>query len=294
MLYKRIGHINLPVLGIGTYPVKGKTLYDYIELSYKNGYRLIDTAYKYQNEEVIGKALDEIDVTDCIIQTKYSEKQYIGSEECNYEDKESVKEVITSTCKRLNRDNIDVCLLHGTYSGYLESYRELMSLYNNGCLNAIGICGAEISTLEQMKDELGVYPLINQIEVHPYYNNKDLIEFCKQNNIMVEARSPLAHGDAIFAKEPILKELALKYGKSIPQIILRWLLQQDIIVITKCVNKEHNKQNIDIFNFELSNEDMCKIFSLNKNISYGFISKNQSLISKVKKILNKIKRKVRL
>lgn len=246
--------------------------------SIKVGYTLFDTAFKYKNESAIGNVIGNniIERSEIIIETKLCDRQYNGTKLFLHLDRENVRSSIKHSCTRLKTNYLDIYLLHGGFSGYINAYKEMLEAREEGLVKVVGICGAEIETLKRMKRELGEYPMINQIEVHPQHSNKSLIHYCQDNDIQVEARSPFAHGDLLggIMCNPELVEISKYYHKTIPQIILKWIIQQDIIAVARSSCWNHLRENIDIFDFKLSLEEMSMIDSINIDKSWGFVSRN--------------------
>ena len=236
----------------------------------KMGYVLFDTATKYANEKDLGKVLDGIEV---IIQSKIHAAQLLGNIRYLWLNRKSIKKTFELSTGRLGTTP-SVYLLHSPFSGYEKYFGELASLRGNGIVKAFGVCNVSLCQLKKLIDYTCQKPDIVQVEVHPYNSNKELIEYCKEQGIIVEARSPLAHGDIIqeWLSNTVLQDISSKYGKSIPQVILRWITQQNVVAIVRTVNLEHLKEDINIFDFSMTEEDIGKIDSLNRNQSFGFIS----------------------
>ena len=173
---------------------------------------------------------------------------------------------------RLKKKGPTILLLHSMFDNYLNAYCQLINLYESGCVSAIGVCNCDsIEQLRTLKDKCGQYPMINQIEVHPLRSQSKLVDYCQEHGITVIARSPFAHGKILKPMTQNLGKLSELYGKNIPQIILRWLIQRNIIAIPRTSNALHLKENIDTFGFDLSDSDMLTINSLDKDLSFGCI-----------------------
>lgn len=269
---------NFPQLGLGTFPLKGSCLLNCMQQAIKSGYNLIDTAYKYNNEEEIRDSLQLLNPNEkVIIQSKLSltqlqRKKFLG---ITY-DRTTPKDALKGSCSRLGVPCIDVYLLHSP-NKCVALFGDLIQLRNQGLAKVVGGCRMEIDHLNEIRNLYGEYPAINQLEVHPYYSNRKLVDYCLQNDIVVEARSPFAHGDLMeqFLVEPNLITIARNHGKTIPQIILRWITQQGLTVIVRSSNPLHVKENAEIFDFELSTKEMGMIDALNKDMSMGCLSLNQ-------------------
>jgi len=263
---------KLPLVGLGTYPLRGKQLEDSLRMAIDLGYTFLDTAHKYQNESEIGNCLKGGNITDIEISSKICGSQYLGRRRYLYLNKRSVKESYMISCRKLGVDKLGLYLLHScSFNHYQDAYSELIDLYKSGKVDAIGVCNAEIDDLRSIYEACHEYPMVNQVEIHPFCSRRELTDFCKEHGIAVMAHSPFAHGDVMheMMSNSTLSKLSKKYNKSVAQIILRWIVQQNIIVIPRSTNYNRLQENIDIFDYSLSDEDMHKIDSLNRNESYG-------------------------
>ena len=272
------GHL-FPRIGLGTYPMHGDVLRIALATAVSSGYRLIDTAFKYGNEQEIAYYLKSFPSSEgMIVQTKISvtqllDKRFMGICFGRFSEEDALR----GSLKRLGKKKLDVYLVHSPACGFESIYSSLMRFREEGLADIIGVCGFQEDHLRKIKNQFGEYPSINQIEVHPYNSNRRLVEFCKENGIIVEARSPFAHGDALndFMMSPILSSMALGHHKTIPQIIIRWLIQQGFIVIAKSETPTHITENMDVFDFEITESEMEAIDQMNQNLSFGFVSKRQ-------------------
>ena len=182
---------------------------------------------------------------------------------------ESTIAAYEASLKRLGVDYLDLYLIHWPVEGkYKEAWRALEHLYKEGRVKAIGVSNFQIHHLEDLLKDAEIKPVINQIELHPYLSQKDVREFCKENDIQVEAWSPLMAGNGLLEND-VLKEIAKKYNKTAAQVVLRWDLESDVVTIPKSTNERRLIENIDIFDFSLSKDDIEKIDSLNKNLRVG-------------------------
>ncbi|WMJ81535.1 aldo/keto reductase [Clostridium sp. MB40-C1] len=253
--------VKMPWLGFGTYKVEnGDTVIESVKEALKIGYRHIDTASYYGNEEGVGIAIKESGVP--------REKIFLVSKVWNTDQGyEKTLKAFETSIKKLGTDYLDLYLIHWPQPLSKETWKALEKLYKEGRVKAIGVSNFLVNHLEYLLEDAEVIPMVNQVEFHPYLIQNDLIEFCEKNNIQLEAWSPLMRGK-IFEIE-ILQELAKKYGKTIPQIVLRWDLQMGVVTIPKSVTPSRIKENSDIFDFEISKEDIDKIKQLNKEIRVG-------------------------
>lgn len=253
--------IKLPWLGLGVWKVTdNKEAEAAVKIAIKNGYRSIDTAAAYHNEEGVGKAIKECDVP--------REELFITTKVFNVnEDYDSTLKAFEESRRKLGLDYIDLYLIHWPGKReYTETWRALEKLYKDGWVRAIGVCNFQISHLLKVMESGSVIPMVNQVECHPLFPQKELLAFCQSNKIQLEAWSPLMQGHLDL---PLLIELGNKYGKSPAQIVLRWDLQNEIVIIPKSVHENRIIENSNIYDFELSQEDMSAIDGLNQNKRLG-------------------------
>ena len=252
---------QMPYLGLGVFKTSNQEISDAVHWALDAGYRHIDTAAFYENEDGLGEALKshslprkEIFITSKVWNTDQGYNETIDA--------------FNKSIGKLQTDYLDLYLVHWPVKGkYKETWRAIETLYDEGRIRAIGVSNFMQHHLEDLMGSAHVMPMVNQIEFHPYLRQQDLLDFCKNNNIQFEAWSPLMQGK-IFGID-LLKELAEKYGKTIAQIVLRWDLQKGVVTIPKSKKKERIESNADIFNFEISDEDMARIDALDKNERLG-------------------------
>ena len=250
--------VDIPVLGFGTYKMEnGKEAFESISYALEVGYRHIDTAKIYENEETVGEAINKsgINREEIFLTTK------VWNTDRGYDN--TLKAFETSL-KKLNTDYIDLYLIHWPNDLNVETWRALERLYKEKKVRAIGVSNFKEYHLEEIFENCEITPMINQVEFHPELTQPELYEFCNSRNIVLEAWSPLMKGKIFFID--LLKELSEIYNKTIPQIVLRWNIQLGVVTIPKSVTKERIRENFDVFDFELSKEHMEKINSLNKNL----------------------------
>lgn len=229
------------------------------ESSFECGYRFIDWSATYGHGELIRAAIDnqKLKRNDIYITSRVSNEQQFAR---------NVRDSFFETLKILKVDYIDLYLFHWPVTGYyIETYKEMEKLYEEGYIKAIGVCNCKEHHLNEILDKCKIVPAINQIEVHPLFTQKALIHFCKSKGIQVMAYTPLARNDDRLYKNLILKRLCKKYNKSLAQIILRWDIQQGIIPIPRSSSPKRQAENIDIFDFEITDDDMKAIDSININ-----------------------------
>ena len=247
--------VDMPVIGLGTVGLQGKDGEKSILTAIELGYRMIDTAQMYGNEKEVGNAILQsgINREELFITTK------IHSPSNSYE---KAKIAIEKSLENLKLDYIDLFLVHEPYSQSLEMYRALTEAYRDKKIRAIGISNFNQRRLDEFLKTCEVIPAVNQIESHVFYPQLNLKEYLKTKGIQTQAWAPLVGGNKSVEKQEILKKIGKKYNKTPSQVALRYLIQNEIIVIPKSSKKEHLKQNINIFDFELSIEDLESIKSL--------------------------------
>lgn len=251
-----INGIKMPSIGFGTYKSgdEEETI-ESIKYALKVGYRQIDTAEFYGNEEAIGKALKQSSIkrSDIFLVTKLWNSSH------GYDN---AIEAFNKSIKKLNVDYLDLYLIHWPTLLNSETWRALEDLYESGKVRAIGVSNFKMGHLEELKKTARIMPMVNQIEVHPCFCQKELVEYCRENNIQVVAWSPIMRGQLL--EVPLMMDLAEKYNKSIAQIALRWNIQNNIIPIPKSSHHGRIKDNFEVFDFKLSQEDMIKINKLDR------------------------------
>ena len=258
--------VEMPVIGLGVFQVEdGQIVIDSVKAAIRNGYRSIDTAAIYQNEEGVGQGIKEALEENGLKREDLFITSKVWNADLGYQTTLDAFEV---SLKKLGLDYLDLYLIHWPVEGkYVESWKALETLYKTGKIKAIGMSNFQIHHLKEVIANAEIMPMVNQIECHPMLSQVELREFLKENSIQVEAWAPLMQGQ-LFENET-LKELANKYNKSIAQVVLRWHLQNGIVIIPKSIKEHRIQENANIFDFELSEDDMNKINSLNQNHRVG-------------------------
>jgi len=254
--------VKFPWLGLGVWKAKeGSEVENAVKAAIQIGYRSVDTAAVYQNEEGVGRAIKECGVPreELFITTK------VWNADQGYE---STLKAFETSRKKLGLEYVDLYLVHWPVKGkYKETWKALEKLYKEGWVRAIGVSNFQVHHLKDVMEDCEVKPMVNQVEFHPYLTQKELLAFCKEQNIQLEAWSPLMQGEVV--NVPEIQELAKKYGKTPAQIVLRWDLQHGVVTIPKSVKEHRIKENAELFDFELTAEDMAKLDALNKNHRFG-------------------------
>ena len=256
--------VEMPILGFGVYQIP-----DYDECkravldALETGYRLIDTAAAYLNEKAVGDAIKEsgINRKELFITTK------LWINNAGYENAKKGFEV---SMEKLQLDYLDLYLIHQPFGDYYGSWRAMEELYENKKVRAIGVCNFYPDRLMDLAEHNKIKPAINQIETHPFFQREYDNKIMKNYGTQIESWGPFAEGRKDMFTNPILSEIGKKYNKSTAQVILRWLIQRNVVVIPKSVHKERIIENFNIFDFELSADDMDKIKSMDTGKSLFF------------------------
>ncbi|MGZ9583346.1 aldo/keto reductase [Paenibacillus marinisediminis] len=257
--------VRMPQLGLGVWRVaEGQEVENAVLTALQTGYRHIDTAAVYRNEEGVGKALKQSGVAreDIFVTTK------VWNADQGYD---ATLKAFDVSASKLGLDYVDLYLVHWPTPQrdlYVDTYKALEQLYADGRVRAIGVSNFHIHHLERLMSETSIKPAVNQVECHPRLMQREMREFCKQHDIYLEAWSPLMQGGDILQNEQIVA-IASKYNKTAAQVIIRWHLQLGNIVIPKSITPARIRENFDVFNFELTNEDMEAVSDLNQDKRVG-------------------------
>ena len=264
--------LKMPILGFGVYQITDlkeceRAVLDAIEV----GYRLIDTAQAYGNEEAVGRAIKKSSVLreELFITTK------VWISNAGYE---KARQSLEESLKKMQLDYIDLVLIHQPVNDYYGTYRAMEEMYKEGNIKAIGVSNFYPDRLVDICLCNEIIPAVNQVEVNVFHQQTDAQEYMKKYNVQMEAWAPFAEGKNDMFNQPLLKEIGTKYGKSVAQVILRWLVQRNIVVLAKSVRKERMEENINIFDFELSHDEMNRISELDKGESSFFSHYDPNII----------------
>ncbi|MFS4430544.1 aldo/keto reductase [Chryseobacterium sp. S90] len=248
--------VDIPALGFGVWQMEDlKECENAVIKAIQSGYRMIDTAAIYQNETAVGAGVKNsgVDREALFITSK------VWVQDHGYE---KAKSAFQRTLDRLQMDYLDMYLIHWPYGDFLGTWKALEELYKEGKIKAIGVCNFTVEKLEELKANSTVLPVINQIELHPVFQQKELQVYDRENNIITQPWSPLGNGNANLLSNPDLKAIAEKYGKTVAQVILRWHLQEGFVVIPKSVTPSRIEENFNVFDFELTEDEMNTVRSL--------------------------------
>ncbi len=264
--------VEMPILGFGVFQVPDleeceRSVYEAIQ----TGYRLIDTAASYGNEEAVGRAINRGGVAreELFVTTK------LWIADAGYE---STKRAFDRSLQRLQLEYLDLYLIHQPYGDVYGSWRAMQELYREGRIKAIGVSNFQPDRIMDLIVHNEVAPAVNQIETNPFNQQIDTQKFLQENNVQIESWAPFAEGRNNLFQNELLLSIAKKYNKSIAQVIVRWLTQRGVVAIPKSVRKERMAENINVFDFELSQEDMDAIATLDTKTSSFFDHRDPAMV----------------
>ena len=264
--------VKMPILGYGVYQIADQDECEKCVLdAIQTGYRLIDTAQAYGNEEAVGRAIAKSGVTreELFITTK------VWISNGGYE---KAKESIDESLKKMGLDYIDLLLIHQPLNDYYGTYRAMEEAYEEGKLRAIGVANFYPDRLVDLCKFVEIPPAVNQVETHVFHQQTEAHKWMEKYDVQHQSWGPFAEGRKDFFANPVLKEIGEKYNKSVAQVALRYLIQNDVVVIPKSAHKERIEQNFDVFDFSLSAEDMKQILKLDEKESAFFSHYNPATI----------------
>ena len=266
-----VNGVKMPQLGYGVYQVTKEECERCVLDALDVGYRAIDTAQSYFNEAEVSEAIAEsgIDRKEIFLTTK------VWIEHYGYEQ---AKESVLQSMEKLKTDYIDLVLLHQPFADYYGAYRALEDLYEEGKLRAIGVSNFYPDRLVDIASFARIKPMVNQIETHPLNQQIEAHEWLKKYGVIHEAWAPFGEGRGNMFTNPVLQKLGDKYNKTVAQVILRWQLQRGIVVIPKSTHKERMAQNLDVFDFTLTDEDMQAIAALDTKTSSFFSHQDPAMV----------------
>lgn len=258
MTVKLNNGVEMPMAGIGTFLLTPDEAEASVLSALKDGYRLIDTANAYVNEKAVGRAMKKsgIDRKKIFLETKLWPAFYEQAD------------AVEKTLERLGTDYIDLLLIHQPAGNYIAGYQRMERAYLEGKVRAIGLSNFNKEQIQEILSVCEIKPSVLQTEAHPYFQEKELKRFLTAQGMVIQVWYPLGHGDKVLLQEPLFTGLGEKYGKSSAQIILRWHVQSGNIVIPGSKNPAHIKDNFDLFDFALTEEEMERIAALDKGARY--------------------------
>jgi 2,5-diketo-D-gluconate reductase A len=266
--------VSIPVLGFGVYQVPPEETERVVSDALEVGYRHIDTAAAYGNEDAVGRAIraSGIPRDDLFITTK----MWI-----NDSGEDGARRSFEASLQRLGLDRLDLYLIHQPYGDYYSSWRAMERLHREGVVRAIGVSNFHPDRLIDLVDHNEVTPAVNQIETHPYFQRHADQDVMRDRGVQIESWGPFAEGRNDLFTDPTLTAIGESHGKSVAQVVLRWLIQRDVLVIPKSVRRERMAENLDVFDFTLTDDDMARIAALDTGASQFFDHRDPTMTSQL-------------
>ena len=254
--------VEMPQEGFGVFQVPESVCKEVVLNAIRAGYRLSDTASSYKNEEAVGSAIREAVLEGTVTREELfiTTKAYI--QEMGYDN---LKEAFARSLSKLGLDYLDLYLVHMPLGDYYGAWRAMEELYKEGKIRAIGVCNFDAARLMDLCYNVDIRPMVNQIERHPHYHRHEELSVMHKLGVQPEGWAPFAEGMKGMFTEPVLREIAAKHEKTVPQVILRWNIQQGVVIIPKSVHQERMEENLAIWDFVLDSDDMDRIAALDKN-----------------------------
>lgn len=255
--------VEMPIIGFGVFQIPAEQTEQAVSDALAAGYRHIDTAAAYGNEEAVGRAISASGIPreELFVTTKLW-VQDAGEE--------NTKRAFDASTQRLGVDYLDLYLIHQPFGDYYSEWRAMQDLYREGRIRAIGVSNFAYDRLLDLILNNDVVPAVNQVETHPFRQNRDDQELMRAEGVQIESWGPFAEGQNDIFTHPLLSEIAASHGVSVAQVVLRWMIQRDVVVIPKSVRPERMAQNLDVFGFTLTDEDMTRIAGLDTGTTHFF------------------------
>jgi 2,5-diketo-D-gluconate reductase A len=263
--------VQMPLLGFGVYQIPADETEQAVTDALGAGYRLLDTAESYGNEEAVGRAIADSGVP--------RDELFVTTKLWIHSGEEAAKRAFASSLDRLGLDYVDLYLIHQPLGDYYGAWRAMQDLSREGAAKAIGVSNFFPDRLVDLIDHNEITPAVNQIETHPYNQRHADQEVMREHGVQHESWGPFAEGKNNIFSDPTLREIGSAHGKSVAQVILRWLTQRDIVVIPKSVRAERMRENIDVFDFDLTDEEMTRIAGLDQGGSLFFDHADPAMVS---------------
>jgi 2,5-diketo-D-gluconate reductase A len=264
--------VEMPILGFGVYQIPDEQTEQAVSDALAAGYRSLDTAAAYQNEEAVGRAIQNSGIarSELFVTTKLWIQDPGES---------NTKRAFEASLKRLGLDHVDLYLMHQPYGDYYSQWRAMQDLHAEGLARAIGVSNFHTDRLMDLITHNHITPAVNQIETHPFYQRQADHDFMREHGVQHESWGPFAEGRNNLFSDPTLTAIAAEHGKSVAQVVLRWLIQRDVVVIPKSVRPDRMAENLDVFDFELSAGQMALIAPMDTNSSLFFDHRDPQMVS---------------
>jgi 2,5-diketo-D-gluconate reductase A len=266
--------VEMPVLGFGVFQIPPDQTEQVVADALAAGYRSLDTAAAYRNEEAVGRAIaaSGIPRDELFVTTK------LWIQDAGEDD---AKRAFELSLKRLGLDHLDLYLIHQPFGDYYGSWRAMQQLHRDGLVRAIGVSNFYPDRLVDLIDHNEITPAVNQVECHPFFQRTADQELMRERGVQIESWGPFAEGRNDLFTDPTLSDIAAAHGKSVAQVVLRWLTQRDVVVIPKSVRPERLRENLDVFDFELTDDEMARIAALDTGASLFFDHRDPAIVSQI-------------
>jgi 2,5-diketo-D-gluconate reductase A len=266
--------VQMPILGFGVYQIPAEQTEQAVTDALAAGYRHIDTAAAYGNEEAVGRAIKSSGIPrDELFVTTKLWIQDAGED--------NAKRAFETSLQRLGLDHLDLYLIHQPFGDYYSSWRAMKDLHRQGVIKAIGVSNFHPDRLVDLIDHNEITPAVNQIETHPYFQRTADQELMRERGVQIESWGPFAEGRNNLFTDPTLSEIGAAHGKSVAQVVLRWLIQRDVVVIPKSVRPERMAENFDVFDFTLTDDEMTRIAGMDTGTSAFFDHRDPAMVSQL-------------
>jgi 2,5-diketo-D-gluconate reductase A len=266
--------VRIPILGFGVYQIPAEQTEQAVTDALAAGYRHIDTAAAYANEEAVGRAIENSGIPreELFVTTKL----WVSDA-----GEDRAKRAFEKSLQRLGLDHLDLYLIHQPFGDYYGSWRAMEQLHREGVIKAIGVSDFYPDRLVDLVDHNEITPAINQIETHPYFQRADYQELMRERGVQIESWGPFAEGRNNLFFDPVLSEIGAAHGKSVAQVVLRWLIQRDVVVIPKSVRADRMAENIDVFDFQLTDDEMTRIAAMDTGVSLFFDHRDPAVVGRL-------------
>jgi 2,5-diketo-D-gluconate reductase A len=266
--------VRIPILGFGVYQIPAEQTEQAVTDALAAGYRHIDTAAAYANEEAVGRAIENSGIPreELFVTTKL----WVSDA-----GEDRAKRAFEKSLQRLGLDHLDLYLIHQPFGDYYGSWRAMEQLHREGVIKAIGVSNFYPDRLVDLVDHNEITPAINQIETHPYFQRADYQELMRERGVQIESWGPFAEGRNNLFFDPVLSEIGAAHGKSVAQVVLRWLIQRDVVVIPKSVRADRMAENIDVFDFQLTDDEMTRIAAMDTGVSLFFDHRDPAVVGRL-------------
>lgn len=266
--------VEMPILGFGVYQIPPEQTEQAVSDALAAGYRSLDTAAAYGNEEAVGRAIKSSGIPreDLFVTTKL----WVSDA-----GQDNAGRAFGASLRKLGLDYLDLYLIHQPYGDVYGSWRAMESLHREGLARAIGVSNFHPDRLVDLIDHNGITPAVNQVETHPFFQRTTDQDLMRERGVQIESWGPFAEGRNNLFTDPVLSEVATAHGKSVAQVVLRWLIQRGVVVIPKSVRAERMAENIDVFDFELTDDQMATIAALDTGASLFFDHRDPAMVSRL-------------